>query len=44
MKVALGEMELLLLEGNKADSAPLQQLGYSFQYPILRPALKNLFS
>ncbi len=42
LKVALGEMALLLLQGNKADTERLLGLGYSFRYPDLSPALEDL--
>ncbi len=41
LKVALGEMSLLLLTGQKAIPSKLQAQGYSFQFPELREALQD---
>lgn len=42
MKTVLGEMAVMVLEGQRAVPARLQQLGFQFQYATLQPALRDL--
>jgi uncharacterized protein (TIGR01777 family) len=42
LKLVLGEMSMLVLEGQKVLPKKAQDLGYQFQYPRLDAALKNL--
>lgn len=42
MKLALGEMAHLLLEGHKANTDPLLSLGYRFRFPTIQSALNDL--
>jgi len=41
LKIALGEMAGLLLTGQKAVPAKLQDEGFRFQHPELKSALRN---
>lgn len=43
LKIALGEMSTLVLEGQKVLPKKLQVLGYDFLYPDLRSALRNIY-
>ncbi|WP_404358075.1 TIGR01777 family oxidoreductase [Cytobacillus firmus] len=43
LKIALGEMSTLVLEGQKVLPEKLQALGYDFLYPDLRSALRNIY-
>lgn len=43
LKLVLGEMSLMFLNGQAAVPAKLTQHGYSFQYPLLENALKDIF-
>ncbi|EWG13230.1 TIGR01777 family oxidoreductase [Cytobacillus firmus] len=43
LKIALGEMSTLVLEGQKVLPAKLQAFGYDFLYPDLRSALRNIY-
>ncbi len=42
LKLALGEMSQLLLEGQKVHPQRLMNMGYKFKQPALAPALKHL--
>jgi uncharacterized protein len=42
LKILLGEMSTLVLDGQRVIPKRLQALGYQFSYPELRPALENL--
>lgn len=44
LKIALGEMSLLVLEGQKAIPEKLLNSGFSFQYPELKKALREILS
>jgi hypothetical protein len=44
MKAALGEMATMLLEGQRAVPARLQELGFTFEYPELEAALKDILA
>jgi uncharacterized protein (TIGR01777 family) len=43
LKLLLGEMSTLILDGQRAVPARLLASGYSYAYPDLLPALENLF-
>ncbi|RDU35938.1 TIGR01777 family protein [Neobacillus piezotolerans] len=43
LKLLLGEMSTLVLEGQKVFPKKLLDAGYSFRFPELGPALKNLY-
>jgi uncharacterized protein len=43
MKLALGEMSLLMLEGQKVLPEKLLEQQFDFHYPTLESALKNIF-
>jgi NAD dependent epimerase/dehydratase family enzyme len=42
LKLLLGEMSKIVLEGQRAVPRRLQELGYSFRFSQLEPALKDL--
>lgn len=42
MKLALGEMSSLLLNGSRIDATKIQETGFKFQYPTLEKALEEL--
>ncbi|SDB19043.1 hypothetical protein SAMN03097699_0009 [Flavobacteriaceae bacterium MAR_2010_188] len=42
MKVVLGEMHILLFESQRVSSEKIESEGFSFKYPNLKPALKDL--
>jgi len=42
MKAVLGELSTLVLEGQRAVPARLQELGYIFRFPTLEGALIDL--
>ncbi len=42
LHLALGEMAEMLLTGQRAVPARLQELGYAFRFPDLEPALRDL--
>ncbi|MBU8918104.1 TIGR01777 family oxidoreductase [Neobacillus sp. 114] len=44
LKTLLGEMSTLVIDGQKVLPAKLLESGYTFQYPDLKPALKNIFT
>lgn len=44
MKTALGEMSQLLLQGQRVLPQKAEDMGYTFQYPQLKPALQQLLS
>ena len=41
-KLAFGELAILLLEGQRAIPKRLEEAGYSFKFPQVEPALKDL--
>jgi uncharacterized protein (TIGR01777 family) len=43
MRAAFGEVAMVVLEGQRVVPRRLQELGFSFQYPDLEPALRHLF-
>jgi uncharacterized protein len=43
LRLALGEMSTLVLEGQKVLPEKLEGHGYQFSYPSLKPALENIF-
>ena len=44
LQTVLGEMSVLVLEGQRAVPAKLQALGFQFKYPTLEPALRQLLA
>lgn len=42
LKLILGEMSSIVLEGSAISSEKIQQTGFKFKFPQLEPALKNL--
>ena len=43
VKIAMGEFGSVLLTGQRVAPRKLQEAGYEFSYPALRPALENIF-
>jgi len=43
MRLALGEMSVMVLDGRQAQPSHLQELGYQFKFPTLQSALSDLF-
>jgi NAD dependent epimerase/dehydratase family enzyme len=43
MRLALGEMNVMVLEGRPAQPQLLLEAGYQFKYPALESALKALY-
>lgn len=44
LRVLLGEMSTLVVDGQRVLPAKLMEAGYDFKYPDLKPALENIFS
>ena len=44
MQLALGEVSTVVLDGQNAVPAALQQAGFAFKYPELEPALRDLLT
>lgn len=44
LRLVLGEMSVLVLEGSRVDSQKIQQKGFRFKYPYLSDALKKELS
>ena len=44
MKLALGDMHILLYESQRVSSKKIEVKGFHFKYANLRPALENLLS
>jgi len=42
LKLALGEMSIILLQGSRVSADKLIELGFTFKFPNLRSALKDL--
>jgi NAD dependent epimerase/dehydratase family enzyme len=42
IRIALGEMADLVVRGQRVLPKRAQELGYTFKYPTLKPALKDL--
>jgi len=42
LRLALGEMADMLIQGQRAVPRRLQELGYAFRFPDLEPALRDL--
>jgi hypothetical protein len=43
LKLLLGEMAVVVLEGSRASSKKIQEAGFEFKYPTVKGALKELF-
>ncbi|WP_059172669.1 TIGR01777 family oxidoreductase [Bacillus sp. FJAT-27445] len=43
LKLMLGEMSTLVLEGQRVMPKKILDAGYSFRHPVLEPALKNIY-
>ena len=44
LQTVLGEMSVLVLEGQRAVPGKLQALGFQFKYPTIEPALRQLLA
>lgn len=44
LNLILGEMSQMVIGGNRVSSQKIQRAGFEFEYPILIPALKDIFS
>lgn len=44
LKIVLGEMASLIIQGSKVSSAKIQESGFVFQHPTLQGALENLLA
>ena len=44
MKLLFGEMAVMLLSGSRVSSGKIEASGFTFQFPNLESALKELFS
>jgi uncharacterized protein (TIGR01777 family) len=44
LKLVLGEMAAMVLGGNRVSSQKIQKAGFEFEFPVLKNALKDLFS
>lgn len=44
MKLALGEMHQILFESQRVDSSKIENAGFNFKYPNLKPALEDLLN
>ena len=44
VKALYGEMAVIVLTGQRAIPARLEQLGYAFRFPRLEPALRDVLS
>jgi uncharacterized protein (TIGR01777 family) len=44
LRIPLGEMSVLLTEGNYSQPKKLLELGYKFQFPTLEDAVKDIFN
>jgi NAD dependent epimerase/dehydratase family enzyme len=42
LKIALGEMSAIVVNGSKVSADKIINAGYTFRYPILQDALENL--
>jgi len=43
LKLLLGEMAVVVLEGSRASCKKIQEAGFEFKFPTVNAALKNLF-
>lgn len=43
LKIILGEMAEMVIGGNRVSSQKIQKSGYEFDFPMLVPALKDIF-
>jgi uncharacterized protein len=43
IRLIMGEMAVIVLEGSKVSSEKIKREGYQFHYPELIPALKNIY-
>jgi uncharacterized protein (TIGR01777 family) len=44
LKALYGEMSVIVLTGQRAIPAKLEQLGYTFKFPLLEPALRDVLN
>jgi uncharacterized protein len=44
LRIILGEMAVMVLEGSRVSSAKLQQAGFKFKFPALTNALNNIYA
>jgi NAD dependent epimerase/dehydratase family enzyme len=44
LKLMLGEMADMVTGGNRVSSQKIQKAGFVFDFPILIPAMKDIFS
>ena len=44
MKLLVGEVSFVLLKGQRAYPKRLEEMGFTFTYPSLDPALRNILT
>jgi uncharacterized protein (TIGR01777 family) len=44
IKAIFGEMAVVVLEGSRVSNHRIKQMGYSFQYPSLETAIRNILA
>jgi len=44
LRLLVGEMAAMVLNGSRVSPAKIEETGFRFQYPELRPALEDMFA